>query len=121
MGEVYSNYTHHHKQPPKSGFGFLEIAIDGVISRTGELAEVLDAPHEHGGNPGFPADATLRAFSMQFEINERYANGFLNRLGSDDQLLGICGLEYAPSEGARRCGDVPHDVPRLSAVSSVSP
>ena len=100
MGEVYSNYTHHHKQLPKSGFGFLEVAIDGAISRTGGLAEVLDAPHEHDGNSGYPADAMLRALVMQFALNECYANGFLNRLGSDDRLLGICGLEYAPSEGA---------------------
>ena len=77
-----------------------EVAIDGAILRTGELAEVLDAPHEHGGNPGFPASAMLRAFFMQFALNERYANGFLNRLGCDERLLGICGLEYAPSEGA---------------------
>ena len=34
---------------PKSGFGFLEVVIEGAISRTGDLAEVLDAPHENGG------------------------------------------------------------------------
>jgi hypothetical protein len=100
VGEVYSNYTHHHKQPPKSGFGFLEVVIGGVISRAGSLIEILDAPHEHGGNPGFPAEAMLAAFVMQFALNERYANGFLNRLGSDDRLLHLCGLECAPSEGA---------------------
>ena len=100
MGEFYSNYTHHHKQPPKSGFGFLEALIEGVVSRIGDLAEVLDAPHEHGGNPGYPADAMLRALVMQYALNERYANGFLNRLGSDDRLLRICGLECGPSEGA---------------------
>ena len=102
MGEVYSNYTHHHKQPPKSGFGFLEVVIGGVISRAGSLVEILDAPHQHGGNPGFPADAMLSAFVMQFTLNERYANGFLNRLGSDDRLLRLCDLECAPSEGAYR-------------------
>ena len=85
---------------PKSGFRFLEVVIEVAVSRTGDLAEVLDAPHEHGGNPGYPADAMLRALVMQFALNERYANGFLNRLGSDDRLLQICGLEYAPSEGA---------------------
>ena len=88
------------KQPPKSGFGFLEVVIGGVISRAGSLVEILDAPHQHGGNPGFPAEAMLSAYVMQFALNERYANGFLNSLGSNDRLLGICGLEYAPSEGA---------------------
>ena len=39
---------------PKSGFGFLEVVIEEAISRTGDLAEVLDAPHEQGGNPGLP-------------------------------------------------------------------
>ncbi len=99
VGEFYSNYTHHHKQPPKSGFGFLEVVIGGVISRAGSLVEILDAPHQHGGNPGFPAEAMLSAYVMQFVLNERYANGFLNTLGSNDRLLGICSLEYAPSEG----------------------
>ena len=74
--------------------------IEGAVSRTGDLAEVLDAPHEHGGNPGYPAVAMLSAIVMQYSLNERYANGFLNRLGSDNRLLRICGLEYAPSEGA---------------------
>ena len=100
MGDCYSNYTRKRKQPPKSGFGFLEAVIEGAISRTGDLAEVLDVPHAHGGNPGFPADAMLRAIVMQYALNERYANGFLNRLGSDDRLLRICELECAPSEGA---------------------
>ena len=100
MGDFYSNYTHNHKQPPKSGFGFLEAVIEGAVSRTGDLAQVLDAPHEHGGNPGFAAAPMIRALVMQYALNERYANSFLNRLGSDDRLLHICGLECAPSEGA---------------------
>ncbi len=100
MGDFYSNYTHNRKQPPKSGFGFLEAVIEGAVSRTGDLAEVLDAPHEHGGNPGFAAAPMLRALVMQYALNERYANSFLNRLGSDNRLLRICGLECAPSEGA---------------------
>ena len=74
--------------------------IEGVISCTGDLAEVLDAPHADGGNPGFAAALMLRAFVMQYALNERYANGFLDRLGSDERLLRICGLERAPSEGA---------------------
>ena len=100
MGDFYSNYTHNHKQPPKSGFGFLQVLIEGAVSRTGDLTQVLDAPHEHGGNPGFAAAPMLRAFVMQYALTERYANGFLNRLDSDERLLRICGLEYAPSEGA---------------------
>ena len=78
----------------------METVIQGVISRVDDLAEVLDAAHQHGGNPGYPAQTMLAAYVMQFALNERYANGFLNRLGSDDSLLHICGLDYAPSEGA---------------------
>ena len=85
---------------PRSGYRFLAAMTDGVLSRAGNLVEILDAPHERGGNPGFPAEAMLNAYVMQFALNERYANGFLNRLGSDDRMLRICGLEYAPSEGA---------------------
>lgn len=100
MGRRHFKPTHSPKQPPKSGYGFLEVVIGGVLSLAGDLVTTLDAPHQHGGNPGCQADAMLRAFVMQFALNERYANGFLNRLGSDDRLLGICGLECAPSEGS---------------------
>ena len=100
MGEVYSNYTHHHKQPPKSGFGFLEAVIGGVISRAGILIETLDRPHRHGGNPGYPAVAMLSACVMQFALGERYANAFLNKLEGSQRLLTMCGLLWAPSERA---------------------
>ena len=100
MGDFYSNYTQQPKQPPKSGFGFLEVVIEGAVSRTGDLAAILDAPHANGGNPGFAAARMLRAFVMQYALAERYANGFLNRLDSDERLLRLCGLEHAPSEGA---------------------
>ncbi len=100
VGEVHSNYTRNHNQPLESDFGFLESVVGSVVSRAAALVEILDAPHAHGGNPGYPAEAMLAALVMQFVLNERYANGFLNRLGSDDRLLGICGLDRAPSEGA---------------------
>ena len=103
MGDCHFSQRHPSKQPDKSaksGYRFLEAVVGGVISRACNLADALDAPHEHGGNPGYPASSMLAAYVMQFALNERYANGFLNRLGSDDRLLGICGLEYAPSEGA---------------------
>ena len=85
---------------PRSGYSFLQAVVAGVVSRATSLVELLEEPHRHGGNPGYPADAMLAAHVMQFALGERYANGFLNRLGSDEKLLGICGLESAPSEGA---------------------
>ena len=100
MGDFYSNYTHNHKQPPKSGFGFLQAVIEGVVSRAGPLVELLEAPHRYGGNPGHPAAAMLAACVMQFALNKRYANAFLKDLGSNERLLGICGMPWAPSESA---------------------
>lgn len=100
MDNRNSNHAELLKQPSKSGYGFLDAVIGGAIFHARNLVEILDAPHKHGGNPGFPAEAMLSAYIMQDALNERYANGFLNRLGSDDRLLGICGLECAPSEGA---------------------
>ena len=100
MGFLYSNPTQRPRQPPKSGYGFLAAVIAGVVSRAGALVELLEAPHRHGGNPGHPAAAMLAAIVMRYALNERYANGFLNRLGSDQRLLDICGLAWAPSERA---------------------
>ena len=85
---------------PKSGYGFLQAVVAGVISRAGALVELLGEPHRHGGNPGYPAAAMLAACVMRYALNERYANGFLNRLGSDQRLLDIYGLAWAPSERA---------------------
>ena len=100
MGHFYSNYTHNHKQPPKSGFGFLKAVVSGVVSRAGALVELLEAAHKHGGNPGHPAAAMLAAFVMRYALNELYVNGFRDRLDSDQRLLDICGLAWAPSERA---------------------
>ena len=100
MGVSYSNYTNLDRQPPKSGYRLLQAIVNGVVSRAGALIELLDVPHRHGGNPGYPAVAMLSAYVMQFALRERYANAFLNRLGANPRLLAICGLSRAPSEGA---------------------
>ena len=100
MGVRYSNYTSPYKQPPKSGYGFLEAVVNGVVSRAGALIELLDALHQHGGNPGYPAKAMLSATVMRYALGEPLANAFLDRLGSNGRLLEICGLPHAPSERA---------------------
>ena len=64
MGDFYSDYTHYHKQPPKSGYGFLQAVVAGVFSRAGALVELLEEPHQHGGNPGHPAAAMLAAIAL---------------------------------------------------------
>ena len=63
VGDFYSNYTHQRKPPPKSGYGFLQAMVSGVVSRGGELVEILDASHKEGGNPGYPAEAMLLALA----------------------------------------------------------
>ena len=98
MGYVYSNSTRNSAQPPKSGYGFLEAVIEGVISHSAALTTVLEAPHQHGGNPGYPTLAMLNAYVMQFALREPYANGFLDKLGGNERFLHICGLPCAPSE-----------------------
>ena len=100
MGNLYFNRAGRRKQPPKSGYGFLEAVVEGVTSRAGPLVEILEAAHQHGGNPGYPASAMLSAYVMQFALREPYANGFLDRLGGNERLLEICRLLHAPSEGA---------------------
>lgn len=89
------------KPVPKSGVGFLQCLIDGVMAHVpAALIDDLEAPHRHGGNPGYEALPMLCAYTMQFVMSERYANAYLTRLNSDDRLLEICGLEQAPSEAA---------------------
>ena len=100
MGYIYSNSTRTSAQPPKSGYGFLEAVIEGVISHSAALINVLEEPHRNGGNPGYPALAMLSAYVMQFALREPYANGFLDKLGGNERFLHICGLPCAPSESA---------------------
>ena len=100
MGDSYFNRVRQPKQPPKSGYGFLDAVAKGVTSRAGTLIEILDAPHQHGGNPSYPAETMLSVCVMQFALGERYANAFLDRLGGNERLLAICGLPWAPSERA---------------------
>ena len=71
-----------------------------MTSRAGPLVEILEAAHQHGGNPGYPALAMLSACVMQFTLREPYANGFIDRLGGNERLLEICGLPRAPSKRA---------------------
>ena len=100
MGYIYSNSTRNSAQPPKSGYGFLASLIEGVKSYSANLTTILEAPHQHGGNPGYPAANMLSAYVMQFALREPYANGFLDKLGGNERFLRICGLPCAPSESA---------------------
>ena len=87
-------------QVPKSGYGFLKAVLDCFSAAAGELTNALDAPHKIGGNPGYPARGMLRVYLLQFLLNQRYANAYLNRLDNDPRLLELCELEQAPSEVA---------------------
>ena len=100
MGEVYFNRAGRRTQPQKNGYGFLEAVVERVASRAAPLVEILEAAHQHGGNPGYPALAMLSAYVMQFTLREPYANGFLDKLGGNERFLDICRLPHAPSEGA---------------------
>ena len=100
MDARYFNRTGQPKQPPKSGYGFLKAVVEGVTSRADALIELLEEPHQNGGNPGYPTEAMLSAYVMQFALREPYANGFLDRLGGNERFLDICRLPHAPSEAA---------------------
>ena len=100
MDACYFNGGERPKQPPKSGYGSLESVAKAVAFRASALIKLLEAPHRHGGNPGYPAAAMLSAYVMQFALREPYANAFLDSLGGNERFLGICGLSCAPSAGA---------------------
>ena len=100
MGRLKFNPAPDPPQPPKSGYGFLETVVEGVRSRVTELANILDEPHRHGGNPGYPAEGMICAYVMQLALREPYSNEFLDKLDGNPKLLEICNLPCAPSEGA---------------------
>ena len=100
MALVNRNTTGLAQQAPKSGYGFVQHILDQLAAASGPLVELLDAPHKHGGRPGYPARSMLRLHHLQFISRERYANRFLQQVNSTPRLLEICGLKQAPSEGA---------------------
>ena len=77
------------KPVPEGGYGFLACLVDGVTVRTPtSVIEELEAPHRHGGNPGYAALLMLRAYLLQFVLNERYAKCLLKTFGHG-AFLGI--------------------------------
>ena len=74
--------------------------LDCLSACSEDLAATLDRPHEKGGNPGYPARQMLRLQLLRYLLGERYANRFLNRVGSDPRLLELCGMSNVPSERA---------------------
>ena len=84
---------------PKSGLGFLACGINNFLTHVPDsLIEALEAPHRHGGNPGYPSASMLAVYVLQFLLAEPFANGYLDRLSADDRLLALCRLDDAPSE-----------------------
>ena len=87
-------------QVPNSGYRFLKDVLDCFSACSGELVAKLDSSHKTGGNPGYPARQMLRLHILKYLLNERFANGFLKRVGNDPRLLKLCGLSRVPSEVA---------------------
>ena len=97
---LYSKPDQTQNQRPKTGYAFLGIVL-GVVQRySRKLVEELEAPHSHGGRPGYPAMAMLSAVVLQHVLSIRYANRFLDELDNNGYWLDLCGLERAPTETA---------------------
>ena len=99
-----TGYSHSPNGPsgaalPRSGYRFLAAIIGAVQAHGGPLTEKLDAAHLEGGRKGYGAMPKLCAVVLQSVLNVRYANRFLSELDANLELLAICGLENAPTEG----------------------
>ena len=96
----YSKPAQTQNQSPKTGYRFLAAVLRAVQRYSGKLAAALEAPHSHGGRPGYAAMAMLSAVALQHILNIRYANRFLEELDSNEHWLALCGLQRAPTETA---------------------
>ena len=100
MTRVQSNTGNTVKQGALSGLRLLERIINCVRPHTGPLVQLLEEPHRHGGNPGYPAEGMFLAYFMQFILKRRYSNDFLEQLDNNIEWLNLCGLNKAPTESA---------------------
>ena len=100
MTQVQSNTDNLPKQGSLSGYRFLESILDGVRCYAGPLIELLEAPHEHGGNPGHPAEGMFLVYILQLILMRRFSNDFLEQLANNPDCLELCGLDNSPSESA---------------------
>ena len=100
MTRVQSNTDNAPKQGALSGHRFLESILDGVLFYAGPLIELLEAPHKHGGNPGYPAEGMFLAYILQFILKRRFSNDFLEQLDNKADWLTLCGLKNSPTESA---------------------
>ena len=91
-------HTKDKRQASSSGYGFLQVALDGVDA--GPLLNQL-AEYRKTGRSGYPAQAMFRAYLIRFLLRIRYVNAFLERLGTDPRLRTLCGFgDIVPSESA---------------------
>ncbi len=86
-------------QTPQSGYALIEAILDAVHSASllRELKSLRRNGRHHGRN-GIPSEALWRAFLLQFVLNIRYANRFLDTLNADQRLADICGLDRPLTE-----------------------
>ena len=84
---------------PKSGYGFLQAALDAIE----ELPAVQDflesiVHARRNTRPGYPPSAMFRAFCTKYLLGERYTVGLIGRLRASPRLREICGLDSVPSD-----------------------
>ena len=93
-----SNTSESNSTNPKSGFGFLEALLNTLKGHSAKLVEELEKGHLKRGRKGYPAQAMLCVYALQFLLNQRYNSYLLVDVGNNPRLLTMCGLDNAPSE-----------------------
>ena len=84
--------------PPKSGYGFVEAALNTLREFSGPMATELEKNHQQRGRRGYPATDMLCVYALQFLQNIPFNGCFLADLNRDPRLLKMCGMDHAPSE-----------------------
>ena len=98
MAQRKNNTPGQAKQPPKSGYGFLEALLKTLQGLSGPLAAELEKNHQRHGRRGYPAKAMLTVFALQYLLNQRFNSYLLAELDDRPPVLRMCGLDHAPSE-----------------------
>ena len=88
---VYSTRSSKSAQPPKSGIGFLRVALDALEALPSAQTLIKSVERQRRNTrPGYPPSTMFRAVCLKYLIGERFTVGFIEHLNRSASLREIC-------------------------------